>query len=103
RGVFGTGLFQCIYQAGPAHWAMLPSTLEWHLLAALLFLVGMVWWPGWPLAAAMLGLSLLIAALQAAQASLPAEHESVKARLIITALCYAQPLVRSWRRCCRRL
>ena len=35
RGTFGTGLFQCLYQPGPAHWAMLPSTLEWHLAAVL--------------------------------------------------------------------
>ena len=25
RGTFGTGLFQCLYQPGPAHWAMLPE------------------------------------------------------------------------------
>ena len=30
RGMFGTGMFQCLYQPGAAHWAMLPSTLEWQ-------------------------------------------------------------------------
>jgi len=43
RGTFGTGLFQCIYQPGPAHWAMLPSTLEWHLLVLLIALTGFFW------------------------------------------------------------
>jgi len=43
RGVFATGLFQCLYQRGPAHWAMLPSTLEWHLAAAV------VGGPGFPI------------------------------------------------------
>ena len=35
HGTFATGLFQCVYQPGPAHWATLPATLEWHLLAPL--------------------------------------------------------------------
>src|SRR5205823_7805754 len=30
RGTFAAGLFQTLYQPAPAHWAMLPSTLEWH-------------------------------------------------------------------------
>ena len=40
RGTFGTGMFQCLYQPGAAHWAMLPSTLEWHVAALLLGLAG---------------------------------------------------------------
>ncbi|HEX5273428.1 MAG TPA: glycosyltransferase, partial [Gemmataceae bacterium] len=45
RGTFGTGLFQCIYQPGPAHWAMLPSTLEWHALVFLLAVAAPFWAP----------------------------------------------------------
>ncbi|HXG08646.1 MAG TPA: glycosyltransferase [Gemmataceae bacterium] len=63
RGTFGTGLFQCLYQPGPAHWAMLPSTLEWHLAAALAGLAGLFWPPAWLAVAVMLGLSLAVAAL----------------------------------------
>src|SRR5262249_12326847 len=33
RGTFGTGLSQCLSQPAPAHWAMLPATLEWHAAA----------------------------------------------------------------------
>src|SRR5262249_53997398 len=58
RGTFGCGLFQCLYQPLPAHWAMLPSTLEWHAAAALVALTGLLWPAAWALAAAMLGLSL---------------------------------------------
>jgi hypothetical protein len=46
----------------------------------------------------MLVLSLLVAALQAAQARLPSEHDGLTSRLLVAALCYAQPLVRSWKR-----
>jgi GT2 family glycosyltransferase len=103
RGTFGTGLFQTMYQAGPAHWAMLPSTLEWHFAAGLVTLTGFVWWPAWIIAAVMLGLSMSVALLLACQASLPARHEGLAARLLIAGLCYAQPLVRSWSRYRTRL
>jgi GT2 family glycosyltransferase len=98
RGTFGTALFQSLYQSGPAHWAMLPSTLEWHV-AVLLVAVGTLFWPPAGIVAlAMLTLSLLVAALQAAQACLPPEHDGFASRLLVMALCYAQPLVRSLQR-----
>jgi GT2 family glycosyltransferase len=103
RGTFGTGLFQCIYQPGPAHWAMWPTTLEWHVAALLVAAVGL----HWPLAligtAVMLSLSVVVAALQAAQAHLSPAHDGLLARLVIAALCYAQPLVRSGTRYRTRL
>src|SRR5947208_273776 len=98
RGTFGTGLFQCLYQPSPAHWAMLPGTLEWHLAAGLVALAALFWPTAWLAVAAMLALALGVAALQAAQASLAPQHEGLRSRLVIAALCYAQPLVRSWRR-----
>jgi O-antigen biosynthesis protein len=103
RGIFASGLFQCVYQPGPAHWAMLPSTLEWHAVAGLVALAGLFWWPAWPLAAAMLGLSLLVAILQAAQTQLAPRHDSLKGRCLVAALCYFQPLIRSWARYRTRL
>jgi prepilin-type N-terminal cleavage/methylation domain-containing protein len=97
-GTFGAGLFQCIYQPQPAHWAMLPSTLEWHAAIGLCLLAIFVW----PHAAMVAGLmwlaSLAVAALQAAQAQIPPRHDGPLARLLVMLLCYAQPLVRSWHR-----
>jgi GT2 family glycosyltransferase len=98
RGPFATGLFQCIYRPGPAHWATLPSTLEWHISIAFVVIVGVLWWPAWLIAGAMLALSWLVASVLATQARLPREHDGIRSRLIVAALCYAQPLVRSWRR-----
>jgi hypothetical protein len=51
----------------------------------------------------MLALSLLVAASQAVQAKLAPRHEGLLSRLLIAGLCYAQPLVRSWRRYRTRL
>ena len=98
RGVFSTGLFQCLYRARPAHWASLPSTLEWHLTAAALALVALFWPLAWAGVATMLGLSVAVAAVQASQARLPPRYDGLLARAAVAALCYAQPVVRSWAR-----
>ena len=103
RGTFGTGLFQCLYQPGPAHWAMLPGTLEWHAGAALLALAAVFWPPLWLGVGAMLLLAVAVAALQAAQAQVSPEHQGLGSRLLVLGLCYAQPLVRSWARYRTRL
>jgi GT2 family glycosyltransferase len=103
RGTFGTGFFQCLYQPAAAHWAMIPCTLEWYLVIGLLALTA-VFQPTAALGAAlMLGLSVTVAGLQAAQARLAPVYEGLAARLLITALCCVQPLVRSWRRYRTRL
>jgi hypothetical protein len=98
RGTYATGLFQCIYQPGPAHWAMLPSTLEWHAAAALVLLAAIAWPLLVVVAGGMLCLSLLVAVFQAIQARVSPDHDGVASRLVVAALCYAQPLVRSWTR-----
>src|SRR5205823_776339 len=96
RGTYATGLFQCIYNPGPSHWAMLPGTLEWHILMAVLGVSALVFPAGWFGVLGMLGCSWLVAVLQARQARLPRRHEGLLARALVTVLCYAQPLVRSW-------
>src|SRR5262249_1898340 len=70
RGTFGSGMFQCLYRPAPAHWAMLPSTLEWNLATGCTALAGLTWQPLLLVAAIMLSLSLAVAALQAYQAKL---------------------------------
>lgn len=67
RGTFSTGLFQCLYQPAPAHWAMLPSTLEWHAGVTLVAMLGFLWPMAWLIAAGLLALSFVVAALQAAR------------------------------------
>jgi len=99
RGTFATGLFQCLYQRAPMYWATLPSSLEWHVLAVVIVLAAAaVWLPLAALGALMVALALLAALLRAFHASLPADRRGARARSVVTALCYLQPLVRSWAR-----
>jgi GT2 family glycosyltransferase len=103
QGTFGSGLFQCLYQPRPAHWLMLPSTLEWHVAAAILGLAGLLWPESLVAAAGMLGLSLVVAALLAWQARLAPGQGGLRARCVVAILSYLQPLLRSWARYRTRL
>lgn len=103
RDTFASGLFQTIYQPEPAHWAMLPGTLEWHLVALAMACFAVYWHPAGFAAAAMLAISVFIAGLQARQADLEPGYSNLKSRIVVAALCLAQPLVRSWARYKTRL
>ena len=98
RGAFGMGMFQCLYQPQVSHWAMLPSTLEWHALILVCLLLGLLLPQAALLGAVMLLASGAVAAAQAYQAKLPRKYDGVLARLVVMFLCYVQPLVRAWRR-----
>jgi GT2 family glycosyltransferase len=96
RGTFGTGFFQCIYQPGPAHWARLASTLDWHLAMVGLVLLALFWPWAWVGVGLMLACSVVLACLLASQATLAPDYDGFLSRLLICGLCYSQPLVRSW-------
>ena len=102
-GTFGSGLFQCLYQPPSAHWAMLPTTFEWHLAAGATAIAGFAWPVLWVVALAMILLSVMVSGLQAYQASVAKQHDGLMSRLVVFAFSYLQPLVRSFRRYRTRL
>ena len=97
-GVFGLGLFQTLYQPAPAHWAMIPSTIEWHFLTGLMWVGAAFGLPTIHEAVVMTVLIPLIAVLQAAQAKPAKKHDGIAARCVIAWLCWQQPLVRAGQR-----
>ena len=98
RGRFGRGLFQTVYQPGPAHWAMLPTTLEWHVVAGLLALASLAWAPTLILAMVMLLCTFMVVVGLAVQANVARSVDGFAARCVVASLCWLQPLVRSYAR-----
>ena len=98
RGMFGSGLFQCLYQPAAAHWATLPTTLEWHLALGATALVALNWPVLWLVVLIMLSLSVMVSGLQMYQARMEKQHDGLLSRLMIFGFSYAQPLVRSFYR-----
>jgi GT2 family glycosyltransferase len=103
RGTFGSGFFQCLYQPPSAHWAMLPTTLEWHAVAGVTTIGGFIWPILWIVALSMLLLSVLVAGIQAYQANVQKRHDGLVSRFLVLVFSYLQPLVRSFHRYRTRL
>ena len=97
-GVFGQGMFQTLYQAAPAHWAMIPSTLEWHALTGAMWLAAGLGLSTMDEAVAMTLLIPLVSLLQALQARPAPRHDGLLARVVVGLLCWLQPLVRAGQR-----
>lgn len=103
HGVWGTALFQALYQPGMASWVGLVGTMEWHVLMAVTGAAALHWSALWVCVAVMLLLSMFLAILRALHAPLAPRHRGWGARMLIAGLCYVQPLVRSWWRYRARL
>jgi hypothetical protein len=103
RGTFGSGMFQCLYQPGASHWAMLPTTIEWHFALAAVAVAGFSWTPLFFVALTMLLISVTIGALQACHATIANRHDGLISRMVVFTFSYLQPLVRSLARYRTRL
>jgi cellulose synthase/poly-beta-1,6-N-acetylglucosamine synthase-like glycosyltransferase len=98
HGVFGTGLFQCIYPRRYSPFAGLVSSLEW--LGVTLFVLFLSIPLGWlrliPLV--MLALTFAVGLIYMGQARIEAKYDSLRARSLLLYLAITQPWRRAWAR-----
>lgn len=98
HGVFGEGLFQCIYPSQQSELAAYLSSIEWVALTAFIFLLS---WP-FPavsiVAVLMFAGTLLVSLSYMIHAKLEPRFDTVRARLLVAFLALSQPLVRGWAR-----
>ncbi len=98
HGMFGTGLFQCIYPKRYSPFTGLLGSLEW--LGVTLFIFAL----SFPLPALrlipliMFGLTLLVGLSYMAQARIETKYDSMPARLLLLYLAVTQPWRRAWAR-----
>jgi len=98
HGIFGEGLFQCIYPTPQSEIAAYLSSVEWVTLAGFILVISI------PLPFLrivpylMLGGTLLVALSYMIHAKLEPKFDTVRARLLVTFLALSQPLVRGWTR-----
>jgi GT2 family glycosyltransferase len=98
HGVFGQGLFQSIYPAPQSEVAAYMSSIEWVTLAALIFALSWAFPTLGIVSYLMFGGTLLVALSYMLHAKLEPKFDTVAARLLVTFLALAQPLVRGWAR-----
>lgn len=98
HGVFGEGLFQSIYPTPQSDLAAYLSSVEWVALTVFIFALSI------PLPVLrivpyiMFGGTFLVALSYMLHAKLESRHDTIPARLLVTFLALAQPLVRGWSR-----
>ncbi|MFI0348650.1 MAG: glycosyltransferase [Chthoniobacterales bacterium] len=98
HGIFGEGLFQCIYPSQQSELAAYLSSIEWVTLTAFIFLLS------WPFPALgivsfiMFGGTLLVSLSYMLHAKLEPRFDTIRARLLVAFLALSQPLVRGWAR-----
>jgi glycosyltransferase involved in cell wall biosynthesis len=98
HGIFGTGLFQCIYPKRYSPWAGLLGSLEWLGVTLFVFFLSIPL-PGLRLIPLiMFGLTLLVGLTYMAQARIETKYDSMPARLLLLYLTIMQPWRRAWAR-----
>lgn len=108
-GVWGSGLFQALYQGAPETWHAFLLMPEWFLFGAglaLLALIGIIWPPmllALPTLAFVVCVSLLEAGWNAAKAPLPFKPNAFYARLLRRSLISFLHLLQPLGRLCGRL
>lgn len=98
HGIFGEGLFQCIYPTPQSEIAAYLSSVEWVALSGFILAISI------PLPFLrivpylMIGGTLLVALSYMIHAKLEPKFDTIRARLLVTFLALSQPLVRGWTR-----
>jgi glycosyltransferase involved in cell wall biosynthesis len=102
HGIFGTGLFQTIYRKRASLTAMMLMSIEWHLLAGFVAVLGLAFLPLLWVAVLMLLVPMILASVAAMQSPMP-RHRHPLARPLIAYLHWRQPIARGWARYSVRL
>jgi glycosyltransferase involved in cell wall biosynthesis len=99
HGVFGSGLFQSLYAAGPAMTLMLLTSFEFLVLVTLpLFVLSVPFRFLLPVAITNLLISAGICVAAALQANLPKNKKRLWSRPLVAVLFFLQPVFRGWAR-----
>jgi glycosyltransferase involved in cell wall biosynthesis len=98
HGVFGRGQFQTLYEPSSSLLVYLPFTLEWNLAGVVALIAALIAGRYVFIASLPLLTSLLWAAGRAWHAKVDSRYDGLRSRLLITALIYLGPLLRSLQR-----
>ena len=98
HGIFGEGMFQSIYPTPQSDVAAYLSSIEWFALTVFLFGLG-IFLPALRIVPyLMFGGTLCVAISYMLHARIEPKFDTIPARLLVTFLAFAQPLVRGWSR-----
>lgn len=98
HGVFGMGLFQCVYPRQTSDFVQLTSSLEWNTLTVIMLLVALQAPQVWYVPAALLACTLATGISYGLRARVEPPYQGVWSRILVAGLAIWQPMVRGWAR-----
>jgi len=98
HGVFGMGLFQCVYPKRASDFVQLMSSLEWNAFALILTLFAIQTHQGWYVPAALWLCAFGAGAFHGLRARIEAPYRGLGSRALVALLAILQPLWRGWAR-----
>ncbi|MEM9400096.1 MAG: glycosyltransferase [Verrucomicrobiota bacterium] len=98
HGVFGSGFFQSIYARPENYWSYLLQSFEWNMVLVAVFILSFFFESIRVVPLAMAASTLLSVMYSVNRSRLETKYDSVRARLLLSYLTWAQPLVRAWAR-----
>lgn len=97
HGLFGSALFQTIYRKQASMPLLMMMSIEWHLLAGFVCVLGLAL-PALGWVAGAMFLAPVVLALVAAFQAPPPRHRHPLSKLLIAYLHFRQPITRGWAR-----
>jgi O-antigen biosynthesis protein len=98
HGVFGMGLFQCVYPKRTSEFVQLMSSFEWNILTLTVAMITLQVHSIWYVPLIMFLCSVGVGFTYGLRARVETPHRSIWSHLFISALAIWQPIVRGWAR-----
>jgi len=98
HGVFGMGLFQCIYPQRSSDLVQLMSSLEWNALTFITFLVALQVQSAWYVPAFLLACTIGAGVSYGLRARLESPYRGIWSQMLVSLLAMWQPIERGWAR-----
>jgi len=103
HGIFGMGLFQCVYPRRESDFVHIVSSVEWIFVTMAFVLLAWKVHELWAVAALMAICTLGVAISYGFQAKIETRFSSLRSRVLTSFLALTQPLLRGWARYSTRM
>jgi glycosyltransferase involved in cell wall biosynthesis len=98
HGVFGMGLFQCIYPERSSDFIQLMGSLEWNTLTLITLAVALEVHSAWYVPAVLFACTVAVSLSYGFRARVESRYRGIKSNLLVSLLAFLQPMERGWAR-----
>jgi glycosyltransferase involved in cell wall biosynthesis len=98
HGVFGMGLFQCIYPKQTSDFVLLMGSLEWNTLTLITLAIALQVHSAWYVPAILFLCTVVVSLSYGFRARVEPPYQGFRSHLLVSLLAFLQPMERGWAR-----